>query len=423
MKLNRLSARTAATLTKPGRHADGGGLYLSISADGRRRRWTFLFTMAGKAREMGLGSAGPGGVSLAEARTAAAAVRAKIAAGIDPVAEKRAAEVAAGKTTGASTFGAFAEEFVATKASGWRSAKHAGQWTATLRTYCAAIWNKPIAEIVVEDVLGVLTPIWQSKPETSSRLRGRIEAVLDAARVRGLRPPVENPARWKGNLSAILPPARKLSRGHHAAMPFEEVPAFVHRLRSLDAVSARALELLILTATRTGEVLGMRWDELDQDRTLWTIPADRMKSGKVHRVPVTDRCRAIIAEVEKLRSEGGEYVFPGQRRGRPLSGMSMEMLLRRMKVEDVTVHGFRSSFRDFAGEMTHHPREVAEAALAHSVGDKVEAAYRRGDSLAKRAALMQEWERYVEGVAEDTGNVVQLRSATTGVNAAAGGAA
>lgn len=414
MKLNRLTARTVQTLTKTGRHADGGNLYLSISNGGRR--WVMLYDFAGKRRELGLGSAGPGGVTLAEARTAAAAVRAKIAAGIDPVAEKRAAEAAAAKPARPSTFGEVAEEFIAGKEAGWRNAKHRQQWENTLKTYCTAIWSKPVAEVGVEDVLAILKPIWQAKPETASRVRGRIEAVLDAARVRGLRPHgAMNPAVWKNNLSALLPAAKKLSRGHHAAMPFEQVPAFVQQLRGLEAVSARALELLILTACRSGEVLGMEWSELNEDRTLWVIPADRMKGGRVHRVPLGDRCREIIAEVEPLRptdKEGrpvGTFVFPGHKRGRPLSGMAMEMLLRRLKVEDATVHGFRSSFRDWCGECTLHPREVAEAALAHAVGDKVEAAYRRGDALAKRTALMSEWATYIEGVTTVAGNVVTLR--------------
>lgn len=262
----------------------------------------------------------------------------------------------------------------------------------TLTTYAAPLRSKPLDQIGTDDVLAVLTPIWTTKSETASRLRGRIERVLDAARAKGLRTG-ENPARWRGHLDHLLPKRRKLTRGHHAAMPYDQVPAFVARLREGRGVAARAPEFTILCASRSGEVLGARWDEVDLKAKLWTVPGPRMKGGREHRVPLTERALAILAEVEPLRN--GDYVFPGQRRGRPLSNMSMEMCLRRMKVDE-TVHGFRSSFRDWAGEETAVPREVAEVALSHAVGDATELAYRRADALAKRRKLMEAWAAFVE---------------------------
>ncbi|MCC2654631.1 MAG: integrase, partial [Microvirga sp.] len=241
-----------------------------------------------------------------------------------------------------------------------------------------------------EDVLRVLRPIWLTKSETASRLRGRIERVLDFAKARGMRTG-ENPARWRGHLDAVLPRRQKLTRGHHKAMPFDEVPAFVSRLRDAQGVAPRALEFLILTAGRTGEVLGAAWDEIDIEAGIWTVPAVRMKAGREHRVPLTQRALAILAELHEART--GEHVFPGLKRGKPLSSMAMEAVLRRMKI-DATVHGFRSAFRDWAGERTHFPREIAEAALAHLVGDAVERAYRRGDALEKRRELMSAWDSF-----------------------------
>ena len=246
-------------------------------------------------------------------------------------------------------------------------------------------------DIGTDDVLGVLVPIWQTKAETASRLRGRIERILDAAKAKGLRTG-ENPARWRGHLDKLLPPRRKLTRGHHAAMPFEDVPAFIADLRQREAVAGLALEFCILNASRSGEVLGARWSEIDRKARLWTIPAKRMKASVEHRVPLTDHALQILDRAEAIRTS--EYVFPGYKRDRPLSVMAMEMMLRRMKV-DVTVHGFRSSFRDWAGERTAFPREIAETALAHVVGDATERAYRRGDALEKRRKLMDSWSAFI----------------------------
>jgi len=258
----------------------------------------------------------------------------------------------------------------------------------TLTNYAAPLRSKPINEIGTDDVLGVLTPLWQSKSETTSRLRGRIERVLDAARAKGLRSG-ENPARWRGHLDHLLPKRHKLTRGHHAAMPYVDVPAFMVDLRGREAVAALALEFLILTAARSSEVMGAVWSEIDRDAKIWTIPASRMKAGREHRVPLTAQALAILDGIEKVRTS--DYVFPGQKCGRPLSVLALAMRLRRMKVENATVHGFRSSFWDWAGERTAFPREVAEAALAHVVGDETERAYRRGDALEKRRKLMEAW--------------------------------
>jgi integrase len=275
----------------------------------------------------------------------------------------------------------------------------------TLESYAKAIRPVPVDQIGTEHVLKVLKPIWTTKPETASRLRGRIERVLDAAKALGHRTG-ENPALWRGHLKSLLPKREKLTRGHHPAMPYADVSDFLTQLRAREAVAALALEFTILTAVRSGEALGATWSEIDIQAKVWTIPKGRMKAGKEHRVPLSPRALAILEEATKLRADSSAFVFPGQRRGRPLSGMATEMLLRRMKIETASVHGFRSSFRDWAGEHTAYPREVAEAALAHQVGDEVERAYRRGDALEKRRKLMDAWEAICETPA--SGKVVPI---------------
>ncbi|WP_181707644.1 tyrosine-type recombinase/integrase [Chthonobacter rhizosphaerae] len=384
-QLHKLTAREVKAITEEGRYGDGGGLYLSVSS-GDRRRWVFLFRWDGKTREMGLGSAQD--VTLAEARRAAGEARTKVKAGIDPIADRRHV-VEAPRVP---TFGDFADELVAELEHGFRNPKHRAQWRMTLTTYAAPLRSMRVDEIKTEDVLAVLKPIWRTKPETASRLRGRIERVLDAAKARGFRSG-ENPAAWRGHLKNLLPARQKLTRGHHKAMPFEEVPAFVAHLRSRSGVSDRALEFCILTAARSGEVLGATWKEFDLSARVWTVPAARMKAGREHRVPLTEQAMSILSAMATFGQEPDGYVFPGAKPGRPLSVMAMDMVLRRMKL-DVTVHGFRSSFRDWAGEATPFPREVAEAALAHTVGDQTERAYRRGDALDKRRELMTAWAGY-----------------------------
>lgn len=387
---NRLSARTAATLTKPGRHADGNGLYLSISPDGSRRRWVFLFRWrepgesgAGKLREMGLGSTSS--VSLAQARELAASARTHLSAGRNPLAMRTSAP-----ETKVPSFGDMAEEVIAALEAGWRNPKHRAQWRTTLTRYCEPIRSVPVDQVTTEQVLAILKPLWSKVPETASRLRGRIEKVLDAARAKGHRT-AENPARWRGHLDHLLPKRQTLTRGHHKALPYEDVPAFLARLRRSEAMSAMCLEFTILTAARSGEAMGARWGEFDLERGVWTVPKERMKAGREHRVPLSRRAREILGVMAETRA--GDLVFPGAKRDRPLSTMALEMVLRRMKV-DATVHGFRSAFRDWAAEQTSVPREVAEAALAHTLRDKVEAAYRRTDLFDKRRTLMEAWSAY-----------------------------
>lgn len=389
----KLSARAVATLSKPGRHGDGAGLYLSISKDGDtvRRRWVYLFTRAGKLREMGLGPSPD--VTLAAARIDRDKWAAVVRAGCDPIGLRKAEKAA---SRGVPTFGQLADEVIEAKKTEWKNEKHRAQWSMTLTNYAAPIRARPVNEIDTDDVLAVLRPLWTSRPETAARLRGRIEHVLDAARAKGLRQG-PNPALWRGHLDKLLPKQSKLERGHHAAMPYVRVPAFMASVRKREAIAALAIEFTILTAARTGEVIGATWDEIDLDDAVWTIPAQRMKAKRIHRVPLSSRAIAILRKVSKIRT--GDYVFPGRKAGRQLSNMSMEMILRRMKVSDATMHGFRSSFRDWVGNETTFAREVAEAALAHAVGDAVEQAYRRGDALEKRRQMMDAWAKYCASVA------------------------
>jgi integrase len=324
LKLNRLNARLIATLAEPGRHADGGGLYLIVDPSGSKR-WAFLFRAQGRRREMGLG--GLASVPLALARELAADMRKMVALGGDPINGRKAARTRP-------TFGEFADRYLETNEHGWRSLKHRAQWATTLSKHAAQLRGKRIDAIAAEDVLEVLKPIWTTRPETASRLRGRIEAVLDAARAAGHRSG-ENPARWKGHLAQLLPKRQKLTRGHHAAMAYDRVPAFARSLRERNGAAAFALEFLILTATRTGETMGARWSEIDLEAKLWTIPKERMKAGREHRVPLSDRVLSILTAA-RLREEGDGHVFPGQRRGRPLSSMACAMLLRRAGLGDVT---------------------------------------------------------------------------------------
>lgn len=391
LKTGRLSARKAAT-TKPGKYSDGGGLTLVVTRTGARK-WVLRFMRSGRAREMGLGSADV--VTLATARVKALEAHRMIDAGLDPIAERR-------KARQVPTFGNLADEVRESLSASFRNEKHRQQWKNTLESYAAPLWDRQVDTIDTEDVLSVLKPIWLSKSETASRLRGRIETILSAASARGFRNG-ENPARWKGHLQSLLPERPKLSRGHHAAMPYEDVPSFIVDLRKRKSTAALALEVCILTATRTGEVLGMRWPELDFEKAVWTIPAARMKATREHRVPLSSRVVEILSGLAKHKR--GEFVFSGQNLKSPLSNMALAMQLRRMKIDGATVHGFRSSFRDWAGNLSTFPREVAEAALAHVIGDKAEQAYRRGDALEKRRKLMQAWANYC---ARSTAKIVNL---------------
>ena len=352
-----------------------------------------MYSRDGRQREAGLGSLRD--VSLAEARSTASEFREMLRNGRDPI-EARNAD----RKPDLPTLGEFADEWVETIEAGFRNEKHRYQWRQTLGdAYCSSIRSKRLDEITTEDILRVLQPIWLTKQETAARLRGRLEKVFDAARAKGLRSG-ENPARWKGNLKELLAARRKLQRGHQPALPWSEVPAFVGRLRGRPAISALALEFLILTAARAGEVFGATWAEIDLDAKLWTVPAERMKAGRAHRVPLTDRALKILKELLALRRSkaGTDYVFPGYRHGRPLSNMAFKQLLVRMGETGFVPHGFRSSFRDWCSDCTDFPREVAEAALAHVIPDAVERAYRRGDLLEKRRSLMQEWAAFIERV-------------------------
>jgi integrase len=392
-------ARTVGKLTalkvgrplKPGMYADGAGLYLQVRGAGAKS-WVFRFSLHGKAREMGFGSLSA--VSLSDARTKAAECRRLRQEGIDPIEARKARRQQAALDAAKSlTFKEASASYIASHKAGWRNEKHASQWENTLATYAEPVLGRlSIQAIDTGLVLKVLEPIWKTKPETASRIRGRIEAILDWAKVRGLRQG-ENPARWRGHLDHLLPAKAKVRRvKHHAALPYAELPDFIANLRAQESVAARALEFTILTAARTGDTIGAVWDEVNTSEKIWTVPAGRMKAGKEHRVPLSSRALAILRDAHDLRT--ADCVFPGGKAGKPLSNMAMTEVLRRMGRGDVTVHGFRSTLRDWAAERTNFPSEVVEMALAHAVGNKVEAAYRRGDLFDKRRRLMAEWATY-----------------------------
>jgi integrase len=399
--INRLKPLQIDRQSKPGRYSDGGGLYLVVGKTGGKS-WAFLYMRDGKRRELGLGALAD--VPVAEARAKAAALRAVLDKGGDPQAERDRQRVEAAPPC---TFKSAAEQYIAAHKAGWRNEKHAKQWENTLTTYVyPEIGSLAVSAVDVPDVLKVLKPIWATKPETASRVRGRIEAVLDYAKAHKWRRG-ENPARWKGTLDHLLPARAKVQRvKHHAAMPYAKVPGFMASLAEQEGTAALALRFAILTAARTGEATGARWPEADINAAVWTVPEDRMKAGREHRVPLNAPALEILRELPRT----GEYVFPGHKRGEPLSNMAMLMLLRRMEIEDATVHGFRSAFRDWAAEQTGFPREVIEAALAHANGDKVEAAYLRTDHFEKRRLLMEEWGRFCTGAV--AANVVPLRAVT-----------
>jgi integrase len=392
--LHRLKAVTVKN-AKPGRHADGGGLYLQVTANpggAPRGSWLFRYECDGRERWAGLGSIND--VGLPEAREAAEEKRRLLRDGIDPLAqqaeERRQAAVAAAK---AITFDQCAHDYIKENRAGWRNAKHIQQWTNTLSTYVTPVFGKlPVGDIDTALVLKVLKPLWTTKPETAGRVRGRIETILDAAKVQGYRDG-ENPARWRGHLDKLLPKRTKVREvKHHPALPYANISAFMMELAKRPAPAARALEFTILTAVRTNEALGARWEEIDFAKKVWTIPKSRMKGNREHRVPLSDAAITVLKHMRETRN--GEYVFPGERNGSPLSGMGMLMLLRRMGRSDVTVHGFRSSFRIWCAECTNYPREVAEAALAHALEDKTEEAYQRGDLFDKRRKLMDAWAKF-----------------------------
>jgi integrase len=403
--ISKLSAMAVANAKTPGLYGDGGGLYLQVSASGSKS-WLFRFKTGGRSRYMGLGSLKT--ISLAKAREAAGKCRELRLQGIDPIAERHGTRAAmrldAAKTM---TFDQCRDAFIAAHQASWRSAKHRSQWVNTLNTYVSPVFgNLAVQAADTELIMRVLEPIWSTKPETASRLRGRIESVLDWAKARGFRTG-ENPARWRGHLDQLLPARSKVRNvRHHAALPFGQLPEFMIALRERAGVAARALEFAVLTAARTGEVIGARWDEIDFGSRTWTVPADRMKGHREHRIPLSDRAVSLLEEMQQMGSS--EFVF-SRPEGKPLSNMALLMTLRRMERSDVTAHGFRSSFRTWAAECTGFSREVVEAALAHVTGNKVEAAYQRGDLFRKRQQLMADWGAYCAS-ADASGSLILFKA-------------
>lgn len=403
-------------------------LYLQVSPSGAKS-WLARFMINGKARQMGLGAYDPkgGGTSLAEAREKVIDVKRELAAGRDPIATRRAANIPPAPAI-VRTFEQVAELYIAAHEGGWRNAKHRQQWRNTLAEHAFPAFGAwPVETVDTGAITGVLTPLWQVRTETASRLRGRIEAVLDYATAHGWRTG-ENPARWRGHLAKLLPKRSKL-RGvvHHPACAWREAGAFMAELDKHQGVAAGALRFAILTAARTGEVLGARWSEIDLAAKTWTVPAERMKGGEAHRVPLSPAALRVLREVAPLRDpdEANAVVFPALRGGRPLSAMALTMLMRRMNPDEdgkparfrdavsgrpVTVHGFRSTFRDWCAEAVAVPRDLAEAALAHKLRDKVEAAYQRADLLERRRALMDQWAKFL-AKPQAAGKVVSMADA------------
>jgi integrase len=404
--IEKLSALKVSRLTKPGIYADGGGLYLQVTSSAARS-WIFRYSLNKQTREMGLGPLSA--ISLADARALADKYRRQRHEGTDPI-QARGDERAGQQTAAARamTFDQCADAYIATHRDGWRNPKHAAQWKSTLTTYASPVFGSfPVQAVDVSLVMKALEPIWSAIPETAGRVRGRIEAILDWARSRGLRTG-ENPAHWKGHLDNLLPSRSKVRKvRHHPALPYEELPEFVSVSRAQESVSARALEFTILTAARTNEIIGALRSDIDDGAAVWTVPADNMKAEREHRMPLTRRALEILRGLPK----DGAYLFPGERADGHLSNMAMLKAIERINEKrvakgepcfvdpkqdnaKVTVHGFRSTFRDWAAERTNFPGEVAEAALAHVVGDKVEAAYRRGDLFDKRRRLMNAWSEF-----------------------------
>jgi integrase len=392
--LNKLTARQVSSLKRTGRHSDGGGLYLRITSGGSRS-WVFMSSSQGNRVEIGLG--GASSISLASARRIASDMREAVAMGRDPRTVLRYDD---SRKPTVPTLGAFADSYIASVETGWRNKVHRQQWRNSLRDHAHTMTDMPIDHVDTDAVLAVLRPIWQTKPETAKRVRGRIERILDAAKAHGLRSRDSmNPAAWRGHLALLLPRPSKLARGHHAALPFKDAPRFIVELRHRDALAARCLEFVILTAARSGEALGATWGEIDLEAKLWTLPANRMKAGVEHVVPLSSAAVELLKRVMPQEPRHEDSVFGVK--GAARSNMAMSMLLRRMKFGHVTVHGFRSTFRDWAGDATSYPRELVEQALAHTVENKVERAYRRGTAVERRRELMEAWCEYLARVSDD----------------------
>jgi integrase len=425
--IGKLKALNVAREKRPGHYGDGGGLYLQVGKGGAKS-WIFRYWVAerdpatgklvrdpatnkikGRAREMGLGPYMT--VSLAEARDRALECRKLREKKIDPIDGREAArQQAARERTKSIKFKDAAAAYMTAHRVAWKNDKHAAQWPATLTKYAyPIIGDLPLQMIDTTLVMKAIEPIWPTKPETANRLRGRIETVLDWATVRGYRHG-ENPARWRGHLDMLLPSRSKVRKTqHHPALPYADLPAFMTALRRQEGIAARALEFTILTAARTNETISATQNEIDRKNKFWIVPGERMKAGKEHRVPLSDRALAILDEINSANDQKEKFVFAGRSPGQPLSNMTMLKLLQRMGRADLTVHGFRSTFRDWAAERTTFPNEVVEMALAHVVDDKTEAAYRRGDLLEKRRRLMDAWAAYC-GKPATTDNVVTLNA-------------
>ncbi|HEY1472934.1 MAG TPA: integrase arm-type DNA-binding domain-containing protein [Pseudolabrys sp.] len=389
--VEKLSALRVAKETKPGLYSDGVGLYLRVTKSGAKS-WAFRYMLDRRSREMGLGATHA--VGLAEARQKAADARSLCARGVDPLTSKNAAEAEKRlKQAIEITFKDCADKYIAAHEKSWRNEKHRAQWRATLATYTYPIIGElPVALVDTALVTKIIEPLWSTKTETASRLRGRIETVLNWAKARGYREG-DNPARWRGHLDNLLPAQSKVAKvEHHAALSYEELSAFMADLQVQDGVAARALEFTILTAARTSETIGAKWTEIDLEQGVWTVPAARMKAGREHRVPLSASALRVLEAMWAGYDDC--FVFAGGKSDCPLSNMAMLSVLRRMKRDNLTVHGFRSTFRDWVAERTNFPSEVAEMALAHAVGNKVEAAYRRGDLFDRRRRIMAEWAKF-----------------------------
>jgi integrase len=395
--IGRLTALKVEKAKQPGMYPDGGGLYLRVTPEGTKQ-WVLRYMLNRRPRWMGLGPLALYG--LQEARTKALDARKLRHEGIDPIEARRAERARARlEEAKAITFKQCAEAYVTAHRVGWRNGKHAAQWGATLRAYAYPhIGPLPVQSVDTGLVLRVLEPIWTKKPDTANRVRGRIESILDFAKARGYRDS-ENPARWRGHLDKLLPAPSKIRQvEHHAALPYAELAEFLTRLREQEGIAARALEFAILTAARTGEVIGARWSEINLREKTWTVPAARMKAHREHRVPLSPRALAILDEMQAARQDKADeaFVFPGRKSKTPLSNMAFLMLLRRMGRSDLTAHGFRATFKTWASERTSFQNEIVEASLAHVIGGKVEQAYLRGDLFEKRRRLMDAWARFCE---------------------------
>ena len=414
--INRLTDKEVRNKRKPGHFADGGGLWLQVTKSGAKS-WIFRYSRGTnpnsinghrKSYDMGLGSLHT--ISLADARSTATDYRKMLLNGLDPIKQRNQGRLKdAFESASSKTFDECAAAFVKAHKADWKNVKHAEQWENTLETYASPTIGKlPIQAIDTALVLNVIEPIWSEKTETASRLRGRIESVLNWATTRGYRKG-DNPARWRGHLDNVLPNLRRRQHiEHHAALPYKLVGKLIHDLREQEGTAAEALEFTILTLARTSETIGAEPAEFDLGARTWNIPGARMKAHKPHRVPLSARALAIVsARIEK----GGKFVFPGRDKDKPLSNMAMLKLLERMERGDITVHGFRSSFRDWAAECTNYPREVCEMALAHAIGSDVEAAYRRSDLFEKRRRLMNDWAKYCEQ--SEAGKVIPMRGKTS----------